>query len=195
MEKHQILGVAIYPALVIITLIVGLSCGPNPPFAPFGSTIEINPAIEDISLEDPLALEPLQVESHVFGPDGLPLNDVRVRFDLSFAEQNSFIVDTNGDELPDARLLQLVDPNKCKPDPCDSTPISQWFQQGAFVDSPYTKLTDNRGVARLIILISGSAVADPASLTASLENGDPPAVDDFSVNAQSVPTPTPSPTP
>jgi len=183
MEKPEILGIALFPALVISILIIGLSCGPNPPFAPEGSTVTLVNPLEDITIP-PNTLEPTdRIQAFVENPDGNALNDVRVRFSLSFAQQNSLVVDTNGDGVGDARLLQLVDPNKCKPDPCDLTPISQWFQQGAFVDSPYTKLTDNRGVAEMIILISGDVTVDPATFEASLGNG---SVDSFqfSVNTQ-----------
>src|SRR3990170_638685 len=167
MEKPQILGIALFPALVISTLIIALSCGPNPPFAPQGSTVEIVNPIDDISIP-PNSIDPTdRIQAFVLDPEGFALNDVRVRFSLTGANQNSLLVDTNGDGVSDARLLQLVDPNKCKPDPCDLTPIEDWFQQGAFVDSPYTKLTDNRGVAEMIILIAndsrGSLVADPAT--------------------------------
>ena len=183
MEKPEILGIALFPALVISTLIIALSCGPNPPFAPQGSTVVIVNPLNDISIP-PNSLEPTdRIQAFVTDPDGNALNDVRVRFSLSFAQQNSLVVDTNGDGVSDARALQLVDPNKCKPDPCDLTPIEDWFQQGAFVDSPYTKLANNRGVAEMIILISGDVSVDPATFEASLDNG---SVDSFqfAVNTQ-----------
>jgi len=184
MEKPEILGIALFPALVILTLIIALSCGPNPPFAPQGSTVEIVNPLDDITIP-PESLQPtFRIQAFVQDPDGNALNDVRVRFSLSFADQNSLVVDTNGDGVSDARALQLVDPGKCKPQPCDLTPISQWFQQGAFVDSPYTKLSNSRGIAEVLILIPGPdvVIVDPAVFEASLDNG---SVDsfEFTVNA------------
>lgn len=187
--NKPLLGFALFPCLIALTLVVGLigqSCaGSNPPNAPFGSTVDINPEPGDIGLGDPDALEPLPVRAVVLDPEGLPLNDVVVRFDLSFAEENSFIVDTDGDGDPDARLLQLVDPDGCEEVslPCENVPIEQWFEFGAFVDSPFFTLTNDDGVARLIILISGSAVADPVTLTASSGSSEPDSVE-FSVNAE-----------
>lgn len=183
MEKPQILGIALFPALVISTLIIALSCGPNPPFAPQGSTVEIVNPLDDISIP-PNSLEPTdRIQAFVLDPEGFALNDVRVRFSLSFAQENSIVVDTDGNGIPDARALQLVDPDRCKPQPCDLTPISQWFQQGAFVDSPYTKLSDDRGIAEMIILISDEGADLPATFEASLDNG---SVDsfEFTVNVQ-----------
>ena len=178
MEKPQILGIALLPALVISTLIIALSCGANPPFAPFGSTVEIVNPLDDIKIP-PESLQPtFRIQALVTGPDTLPLDHVRVRFSLSFADQNSLVVDTDGDGVSDARALQLVDNGKCKPNPCDRTPISQWFQQGAFVDSPYTKLSNDRGLAEIAILIPGPdvVIVDPAVFEASLDNGE---VDSF----------------
>src|SRR3989304_1563035 len=155
MEKPQILGIALFPALVISTLIIALSCGPNPPFAPQGSTVTLINPLDDITIPPESLQLTFRIQAFVTDPEGFAINDVRVRFSLSFADQNSLVVDTDGDGISDARALQLVDPDRCKPQPCDLIPISQWFQQGAFVDSPYTKLTDDRGVAEMIILISG----------------------------------------
>ena len=187
MEKPEILGIALFPALVILILIIGLSCGPNPPFAPFGSTIEIIDPPDDISIP-PESLTTTRVEAFVTGPDGLPLDHVRVVFDLSFAGRNDKVVDTNGDELSDARALQLVDPDKCKEKvglPCQNVDMSLWFDLKAYVDSPYTTLTNDRGIADILILTSGPdiVIVDPASLEASLENGEVD-IAEFTVNAQ-----------
>ncbi len=113
MEKPEILGIALFPTLVIFTLIIGLSCGPNPPFAPQGSTILITNPPEDISIpENSLAVT--RVEASVTDPDGFALDHVRVFFRLSFAGRNDRVVDTNGDGVSDARALQLVNPDACK---------------------------------------------------------------------------------
>ncbi|HLE25413.1 MAG TPA: hypothetical protein VI935_07150 [Thermodesulfobacteriota bacterium] len=185
MEKPEILGIALFPALVISTLIIALSCGPNPPFAPQGSTITILNPLDDITIP-PESLQPtFRIQAFVTDPDGNALNSVRVRFSLSFADQNSLVVDTDGDGESDSRALQLVDNSNCNPNPCDLTPISQWFQQGAFVDSPYTELSNDRGIAEIIILIPGPdvVIVDPAVFEASLDNGSPPDNFQFSVNA------------
>ena len=184
MEKPEIFGIALFPALVISTLIIALSCGSNPPFAPQFSTVEIVNPLDDINIP-PESLQPtFRIQAFVTDPEGFALDHVRVRFSLSFADQNSLVVDTNGDGISDARALQLVDNGKCEPNPCDRTPISQWFKQGAFVDSPYTELTNDRGVATITILIPGPdvVIVDPAVFEASLDNGE---VDrfDFAVNA------------
>jgi len=133
----------------------------------------------------PNALEPIEVEAQVLNPDGLPLNDVRAVWSLSFAGQNSLVADTNGDGVPDARALQLVNPAAC-PQNCLLEPISTWFAFGAFVDSPFPTLTDNRGVSNVVILITnqdGTNVIDPASLQVSTESGSVDVVQ-FTVNVQ-----------
>ncbi|MBI2487087.1 MAG: hypothetical protein HYW01_09030 [Deltaproteobacteria bacterium] len=182
--NKPLLGFALFPTIIVLTLIVGVigqgCAGDNPPFAPFGSEITILNPIEGIIIP-PLTLEPITVEALVTDPDGLPLNDVRVLFSLSFSGTNSLVVDTDGDGLGDARALQLVDPDACGGVRCELVPISQWFGLDAFVDSPLEKLTDDRGVADVIILISGDNRCIDATLTVSTQSG---AVDtnDFEVN-------------
>jgi hypothetical protein len=181
--RRKLLGQLIFPALVVGFLAAGLvaaSCGSNPPFAPFGSTIEILNPPEDITIGQN-ALTQILVQAQVLGPDEEPLNDVRVIWDLSFANQNTFVIDTNGDGIADARALQLVDNSACRPQQCASTPITEWFGMGALVDAPFDVLTDNRGMAFVLILI-GDAIIDPATLSASTDSG---AIDivTFSVNA------------
>jgi len=177
--------VFIFPVTIIAVLIIGIfiySCGANPPFAPFNSTITIINPLDDIGIPKE-AIEPRQFDALVLDPDGLPLNDVRCKWSLSFAGVNSIIFDTNGDGVGDARLLQLVDPNGCGNLNCLLVPIIQWFGLGAFVDSPFTTLTNNLGVCSVIILINGGVIVDPASLEASTGSG---AVDvnEFTVNVQ-----------
>ncbi len=183
--NRKLLGKVLFPSLVAGVLLAGiiaLSCGgANPAFAPFGSTVEMLNPPGDIAIP-PNSLEPILVEAIVLDPDGLPLNDVRVIWNLSFANQNSLVVDTNGDGVSDARALQLVNDGACAPQRCLSTPITEWFQMGAFVDSPFDTLTDNRGIAFLVILISGDVIVDPASLLASTDSGSVDVVE-FSVNA------------
>jgi len=171
--------------LMTITLsgALNLSCvGGNPPHAPFGSTVLFISEPGDI-LIPPNALEPSEFEALVTNPDGEPLNDVIVVFQLSFATQNSIIVDTNGDGLPDSRALQLVDPDAC-PGGCLNNPISTWFAFGAFVDSPFETMTDDFGVAKVIILVTnqnGTNIIDPASFSVSTESGSIDVVE-FTVN-------------
>lgn len=185
--NRTILGKALFPGILIALFTVGAalySCGgANPAFAPFGSEIVILNAPGDISIP-PNSLEPLRIQAQVLNPDGEPINNVRVIWELSFANQNSLVVDTNGDGVSDARAIQLVDNDACQPQQCISTPITEWFAQGAFVDSPYDTLTDQRGVAFVVILITGDVVIDPASLSASTDSGAIEIVE-FSVNADS----------
>ncbi|MCC6712344.1 MAG: hypothetical protein IT344_03190 [Candidatus Dadabacteria bacterium] len=181
--RRKLIGQLLFPALVAGFLAAGLAsggCGSNPPFAPFGSTIEILNPPEDINIGQN-AITQILVQAQVLGPDGEPLNDVRVIWDLSFANQNTFVIDTNGDGIADARALQLVDNGACSPRQCASTPITEWFGMGALVDAPFDVLTDNRGMAFVLILI-GDAIIDPATLSASTDSG---AIDivTFSVNA------------
>lgn len=184
--RRKLIGQLIFPALVVVFLAAGLAaggCGSNPPFAPFGSTIEILNPPGDIVVG--AGLEQMLIQAIVLGPDEEPLNDVRVIWDLSFASQNSFVIDTNGDTIPDARALQLVNNGACSPQQCASTPITEWFSMGALVDSPFDVLTDNRGIAFVLLLI-GDAIVDPATLQASTDSG---AIDivTFSVNADLAP--------
>lgn len=184
MEKPEILGIALFPALVISTLIIALSCGPNPPFCPQGCTVTLINPLTDIEIPPESLDVTFRIQALVQDPDGNNQDHVRVRFSLSFANQNSLVVDTNGDGLSDARALQLVDPNRCKPQPCDRIPLVDWFEQGAFVDSPYTKLSNDRGLADMLILIPAPdvVIVDPAVFEASLDNGELDSFE-FTVNA------------
>lgn len=183
--NNNIIGKALFPAILVCFFIAGTlfyGCGgSNPNFAPFGSTIEILQVPLDINIP-PNSLEPMRIQAIVLNPDGEPINDIRVFWDLSFAGENSLVVDTNGDTIADARALQLVNNNACSPQQCLLTPISEWFEMGAFVDSPFDILTDNRGIAFVVILVSGDRIIDPATLVASTDSG---AVDtvEFTVNA------------
>lgn len=172
-------------AVIIVSGILNLSClGENPPHAPFGSTVFFLLAPGDITIPAN-ALEAQEFEAQVTGPDGLPLNDVKVFFSLTFAGQNSIIVDTNGDGLPDSKALQLVDPDAC-PGGCLNNPISTWFGFGAFVDSTFETLTDDVGVALVIILFTnqnGTNIIDPASFSVSTQSGSVDTVE-FTVNVQ-----------
>ncbi|MGB7293574.1 MAG: hypothetical protein WBD99_15505 [Thermodesulfobacteriota bacterium] len=173
-----------FPIAIIVAIIVttNYGCGSNPPFAPSGSSVTMLNPPGDI-LIPPDALEPIEVEAIVETEDGEPLNSVRVFWDLSFAGENSLVADTNGDGLPDSRALQLVDPTAC-PSDCQLEPISTWFFDGAFVDSPFQTLTDDRGISRVIILITnqnGTNIIDPATLEVSTRSGSVDVVE-FSVN-------------
>jgi hypothetical protein len=183
--KRNIIAKMLFPSIVVGMLAVGIiavSCGgSNPAFAPFGSEVLILNPPGDITIP-PNSLEPRLVQAQVLDPEGLPLNDVRVIWTLSFANENSLVVDTNGDGVSDARALQLVNDHACQPQRCLSTPITEWFEMGAFVDSPFDILTDNRGVAFVVILVSGDVIVDPATLEASTDSGSVDVVE-FSVNA------------
>ena len=188
--NKPLLGFALFPCLIFLTLIVGLimqgCAGNNPPDPPDGSTVEILNPPGDVSIPAN-AISPSNpaIRAVVRGPNGSPLSDVILEFGLSFAGLNDFVTDTNGDFLPDARALQLVDPDACGDKNCLLVPISEWFELGAFCDSPCEKLTDDDGGAEIIILISnpnGNLVVDPATFQAVI----PTAVDsvEFSVNAE-----------
>ena len=183
--NKKIIGNALFPAILALLFIVGAviyGCGgANPAFAPFGSTIQIIQPPADINIP-PNSLEPMRIQAIVTNPDGEPINDIRVFWDLSFAGENSLVVDTNGDGVSDARAIQLVNNNACSPQQCLLTPISEWFAMGAFVDSPFDILTDNRGVAFVVILVSGDVIIDPATLAASTDSGAIEIVE-FTVNA------------
>ncbi|MEZ4548038.1 MAG: hypothetical protein R3B51_10105 [Thermodesulfobacteriota bacterium] len=184
--RRKLIGQLIFPALVVVFLAAGLvagGCGSNPRSRLSARHIEILNPPGDIVVG--AGLEQMLIQAIVLGPDEEPLNDVRVIWDLSFASQNSFVIDTNGDGIPDARALQLVNNGACSPQQCASTPITEWFSMGALVDSPFDVLTDNRGIAFVLLLI-GDAIVDPATLQASTDSG---AIDivTFSVNADLAP--------
>ncbi|HVY55118.1 MAG TPA: hypothetical protein VHC46_05115, partial [Thermodesulfobacteriota bacterium] len=82
----------------------------------------------------------------------------------------------------DARAVQLFNDDACEPKRCALTPITEWFSMGAFVDSPFETLTDDRGIAFVDILISGEDIIDPAFLEASTDSGSVDVVE-FSINA------------
>lgn len=160
-------------ALVSYSAVGG--CGTDPTFAPFGSEVEILTEEIDISIP-PNTLEVFRIQAIVtredeFTDQEIPLNDVLLRWDLFFAGLNSIVIDTDGDGAADARGLQLVNPQGCGQQECTLVPISDWFALGAFVDSPFETLTDNRGIADVLILISGDSNVVEATLEASTESG------------------------
>ena len=150
--------------------VVGGCGGADPEFAPFGSTVTMLNPPGDITIP-PNTLTNERIQAIVLDPEGLPLNGVRVRWDLSFAGANDILIDTDGDSVADSKAIQLVNPQGCGQVECTLIPMSQWFGLGAFVDSPFETLTDDRGIADVIILISGNVVIDPANLQASTETG------------------------
>lgn len=173
-KKHFMKGFPLMFALLFFSYLSAGNegCGgANPPFAPFGSEAEIISSIDGINIP-PNSLEPVSYAAIItrqdeFTGEEIPLNGVRVTWDLSFAGTNSILIDTNGDGVPDARALQLVDPDACGTLNCLLVPISEWFGLGAFVDSPYETVTDRNGITEIIILFSGNIVADPATLRVS----------------------------
>ena len=172
--NRKLTGKLLFPSIIAVMFVAGIiaiSCGgANPPFAPFGSTVEIIDPPSDIFIVDN-GLTVRRVQAIVLGPDGEPLNGVRVTWIASDAGENDFVVDTDGDKVPDVRALQLVDEQACSPDTCSHTPLQEWHSMGAFVDSPFRTTTDDRGIAFVDILISGEDIIDPAFLEASTESG------------------------
>jgi hypothetical protein len=193
--NRKLMGKILFPLIVIGIFaagVIAISCGgSNPPFAPFGSTVTILDPPNDETIPDN-SLTTILVQAIVLGPDGKPLNDVRVIWIASFAGQNDFVVDTNGDNVPDARAVQLVNDGACSPKRCANTPLQEWFSMGAFVDSPFETLTDDRGIAFVDLLLSGEDInlLNPVTLEASTDSGSV-AVVQFTVGASPVPTPAP----
>jgi hypothetical protein len=176
-----------FPIAIIMAIVViaNYGCGSNPPFAPAGSTVTILNPPGNITIP-PNAFEIVEVEAIVENENGDPLNGVRVFWSLAFAGASSFCLDTNGDFLPDQRCLQLIDPTACPSDCAHEQSISDLIFFGAFVDSPWQTMTDDRGTSRVEILISnqnGENIIDPTTLEISTRSG---AVDtvEFSVNTQ-----------
>jgi len=171
--------VFIFPLTIITVLIIGIvtySCGENPPFAPFGSTVEILTEDVDIAIP-PDTILVVSFEALVIDPEGTaPLNGVVVTWDLFFAGINAFLVDTNGDLIPDSRVAQLINLNFCGRALCAPTIIPLLFEMGAFVDSPFNTVTDDRGIARVGVLVSGSFPFE-ATLSASTNSGSVDIVD------------------
>ena len=144
--------VSIFSVAVICFGLAGGCGGANPPVAPFGSTLTFILGEEDINICD----EYLKGEIYqvlVTNAEGSPLNDVLVNFNIGFGSENSFIIDTDGNGLPDARIFQLVDNNACFPNKCTNTPIAEWFGMGAFVDSPYPTTSNNSGLSWILLPI------------------------------------------
>ncbi|MDA2920388.1 hypothetical protein MYX76_13010 [Desulfobacterota bacterium AH_259_B03_O07] len=169
--------------IIVLTLLGGMiniSCIGNPPNAPFGSTIEIQTSSIDFSI--PLdSIVNQRVEALVTNSEGEPLNGVIVIWELVFAGLNDLLLDTNGDDVPDSRILQLVDPDACpSPGGCQNTALEKWFGLGAFVNSPFITTTNDRGVADVIILIHVVGDID-ATLSASLDSG---SVDDLDLTIE-----------
>lgn len=175
--NRKLTGKLLFPSIIALMLtagVIAVSCGgANPPFAPFGSTVEIlDPPNPVVIPENALTVQ--LVQAIVLGPDGKPLNSVRVIWIASFAGRNDLVVDTNGDDVGDARAVQLVNDDACTPKRCALTPLQEWFSMEAFVDSPFETLTDDRGIAFVDILISGEDIdlLNPVTLEASTDSGD-----------------------
>jgi len=166
--------ITVFSLIVISIGIIGGCGGSNPPEAPFGSTLTFIQAVEDIQICGE-GLEPRLFQVVLTDPVGNPLNGVSVNFDLVFGTENSLLIDTDGNGIPDARLFQMVDNEACSPNKCMNTPIDEWFISGAFVDSPFETITDDTGVAQVVIIFPGFfnifndtgqlLAADPTTLT------------------------------
>jgi hypothetical protein len=166
----RLTGFVLFPSLVVLVLFLGLSCtGTNPASPPFLSTVSFVDPPGDIGIP-PNTQVLLDVSAVVLDPDGLPLNDVKVTWKLTFANQNDLVYDTDGDGIADSRALQFVDPDECQEVGLDCSLVSSEFYVpfGALKDSPIQKLTNNRGVTRMLILAFGDFPVDPASLEVSI---------------------------
>jgi len=149
----------ILTCLIVISLglFVGCSDINEGEIAPDGSTLTFSLGPTGIQ-SCGTGIEPELYRVVVRNSEGQPLNGVRVTFDLTFAELNSLplVIDINGDGIAETPFIQLIDNNACFPEQCLRTPINQWFEQGAFVFSPVDIVSDNNGVAEIIILYSGA---------------------------------------
>jgi len=166
--KNKLLSV--FTVAVICFGIVGGCGGSNPPFAPFNSTVSIITGDLDLSII-PESIVTENFEAIVLGPDGLPLNGVRVRWDLSFAGLNDIVIDTDGDGVADSNGLQFIDPDACGNIDCELVPIPEIFDMGGFFESPFETVTDDRGISTIVVLISGQTNVTLATLTASTLSG------------------------
>jgi hypothetical protein len=180
MHKTQF-GLALFPILIVFMLIIGLSCGSNPPFAPANSAVTLVDPPQSITIT-PNSLNEETVQAFVTKTDAsgntVPINDVVVFFSLSFAGPQDLVEDTNGDGVADAHALQLVNPNHCgnkfcgnDVPSCECATVEEQLSMGAFVDSPFETKTNKLGVATVIILMSGNFPVNPATLEANLGNG------------------------
>ena len=162
--------VSFFSIVVISFGIIGGCSGSNPPFAPFNSTITILTDSLDLSIPpDTIVTE--SFEAIVLGPEGLPLNGVRVRWDLSFAGLNDIVLDTDGDGVADSKGIQFIDPDACGNIDCELVPIPVILEFGGFVESPFETVTDDRGISTIAVLISGDTNVTLATLTASTLSG------------------------
>ena len=153
--KNKIRSLAVIFTIVLISFgSLGGCGGANPPVAPFGSTISFIPGVDSINICGD-GLEPRLIRTLITNGEGEPLNNVQLNYDLSFGTENSLLIDTDGNGLPDARILQMVDNNACFPRKCMNTPLELWFGMGAFVDSPFNTITNDSGVSEVVIIFPG----------------------------------------
>ena len=174
--KNKIRSLAVVFSVVLISFgTIGGCGGANPPVAPFGSTITFLQIVDSISICGD-GLEPRLIRTLVTNSEGSPINNTQVNYDLTFGGENSLLIDTDGNGLPDARILQMVDNNACSPQKCMNTPLELWFGMGAFVDSPFNTITNDSGVSEVVIIFPGFfnifdetgqvLATDPTTLTA-----------------------------
>lgn len=169
--------------VTVISLGIIGGCGTIAPEAPFGSEIELLQAPEDISICT-TGIQPVLVRAIVIGPEGFPLNDVAVTFDVTFAGDNSLLYDTDGNGIGDSPLLQLVDNDACDGEECINATIEEIVASGALVTNTFTDISDDNGVAEVVILIPGFFnIFDD---TGQLLGADPATISVFSGSADQV---------
>ena len=196
--KNKIRSLTVIFSIVLISFgTIGGCGGANPPVAPFGSTIVFLQVPDSINICS-TGLEPRLIRTLTTNAEGSPINDTQVNFDLTFGTENSLLIDTDGNGLPDARIFQMVDNNACFPLKCMNTPLELWFGMGAFVDSPFNTSTNDSGIAEVVIIFPGFfnifdetgqvLGADPTSLTAF--SGSAVVTEEIDVNSNcEIPTP------
>ncbi len=168
--NRNTIGLAIFPVVIVLAVALGISCtGPNPADAPFGSTVIFIEEPGDFTIP-PNTQVIIPVAAVVLDPEGFPINDIKVDWRLTFANQNDLVFDTDGDGIADSHALQFVDPDACEEVglDCEEVDSSLYPGFGALKDSPLRLLTDDRGVTRVLILAFGDFPVDPASLTVSI---------------------------
>lgn len=183
---------AVLSGVFIIFIAIGSigGCGTSAPEAPFGSTLTFIPEPEGVSI-CLVGLDTILVRVLLTDPAGIPLNDVAVTFDVGFAGDNSLLFDTDGDSLGDSSLLQIVDNDAC-PDDCTNAMISEFAGFGALRNSPFEDITDDFGVAEVLLIVPGffnlfedtgqTLAADPATVT--VFSGSAVITTDFEVNTE-----------
>lgn len=165
--KNRVMRITLLATSCVFVMLLWVGCGTNPPSAPFGSTVTMIDPPGDITIPPDTQVF-IDVRAIVLDPEGFPINDVKVDWSLFFTNMNDLVFDTDGDGIADAQALQFVDPFACGQVDCALVDSSFYPSLGALVDSPFQQLTNNQGVARILILAFGDFPVDPTTLEISI---------------------------